>query len=256
MPGPIHDKIDDLPNLVKIVLGLLIVDLQAYLNGVPREINNTDDDGCTALWWAAARNDAYSVEILLRCGADAAIPNAFGQTVIAAACFGDADNVILQMLLGHQDLKVSDWCRYGCTALHWATWLSNCVMREQLIATACDQGLSSNHVDQFGETSLMLLAQRKSMAGAELLLSRGADIDAVDRMGNSAIFYAVWHKRPQNVQQLLDLGASYLITSHDGLTILHIAARRPHIGVLDILLKHGLPGLDIEARNRSVSSPA
>ena len=60
----------------------------------------------------------------------------------------------------------------------------------------------------------------------ELLIEKGAEIDAKDRFGNTALFYAVDENRMEAVKLLIARGADTTLTNQAGLTLMHVAASR------------------------------
>jgi ankyrin repeat protein len=58
--------------------------VRSLLNGIPQKVI-AGPEGTAALVWAASRNDAEVVDLLLRAGADVKGANEFGATALYAA---------------------------------------------------------------------------------------------------------------------------------------------------------------------------
>ena len=76
--------------------------------------------------------------------------------------------------------------------------------------------LSSRDVD--GDTPLHVIVWRNDLAGAELLVAAGADIDAIGDMGETPLHIAVRNKNPSLVLLLLRADAKIGIRSEFGTT--------------------------------------
>lgn len=83
------------------------------------DINSKDQEGWTALMWAAARNHPQIITLLLECNADINALDYEGMTALMWASFkGCVENA--KILLDHgADLSIKD--DEGKSALQWAT---------------------------------------------------------------------------------------------------------------------------------------
>lgn len=109
-------------------------------------------------------------------------------------------------------------------------------LAKALIRGNCDL----NVVDAAGQTPLIWEAAkgRSNMVG--LLLEHGhLDVDAVDEIGSSALYYASKNNNVLVVEKLLKAGATVDIRNANGRTSLHAAARRGHAEVCKLLVRHG-----------------
>ncbi|KAA0173052.1 hypothetical protein FNF27_05402 [Cafeteria roenbergensis] len=107
-----------------------------------------ENDGATALVWAASEGHTDTVELLLDCGADPEAKDRYGATALVRAAWrGHTDTVELLLDCG-ADPEAKD--RYGRTAPVWAA--------------------SEGHTDT-----------------VELLLDRGADLEATNNTGKNAL---------------------------------------------------------------------
>src|SRR5687767_11616915 len=104
--------------------------------------------------------------------------------------------------------------------------------------------------DRIG-TGLMIAAWRGDLAMMELFLSRGADVDKTNAVGETALMHAAWQGQKQAVDLLLARGAQ--VNSGNGRwSALHYAAFAGHDDIAAMLLGRGA---DINARAPNGSSP-
>ena len=100
-----------------------------------------------------------------------------------------------------------------------------------------------NALNQAGESALMTAALKGNLAGARLLLARGAK---VNQSGWSPLHYAAAGPEPKIVQLLIDRGAAIDAASPNGTTPLMMAAQYGSEASVDLLLSHGA---DLKRRN-------
>jgi cytohesin len=83
---------------------------------------------------------------------------------------------------------------------------------------------------------------------ADLMLDRGADIEARDHRRNTPLLRAAWQGNQRMVRFLLDRGADPLVCDEIGQSALHFAAQNSDADVLLLLLPHGLDVNQREAK--------
>jgi ankyrin repeat protein len=98
-----------------------------------------------------------------------------------------------------------------------------------------------NMADSRGVTGLMNAAMRGDRSLVSRMLERGANPNARDREGRSALHLGLLpaNPAPDLLTLLLDAGANQAATDTRGDTPLHIAARGGHLPAIRILLEHG-----------------
>jgi len=101
-----------------------------------------------------------------------------------------------------------------------------------------------NALNNAGESALMMAALKGDLAGAQMLLDRGAK---VSQPGWSALHYAATGPEPRLVQLLLDRGAEANAASPNGTTPLMMAAQYGSEDSVSLLLARGA---DVNRRNQ------
>uniref|UniRef100_A0A4X1VH39 Uncharacterized protein n=1 Tax=Sus scrofa TaxID=9823 RepID=A0A4X1VH39_PIG len=90
------------------------------------------------------------------------------------------------------------------------------------------------------EFALHLINSNLQLETAELyFLENGANVEASDAEGRTALHSAAWQGHVKVVQLLIEHGALVDHTCNQGATALCIAAQEGHIDVVQVLLEHG-----------------
>ena len=147
------------------------------------------------LMQAAFDGDVLALRALLNAGADPnwIDPNA-GHTVLYNACRGDKVTAVRTLL------------EYGAEPNHRIDYLSP--------------------VDGRKESGVVALMYARSTDVAELLISAGAEVDAADERGATALHHAVYWGKGDVVKSLLKAGADPLRKTKDGKSVLDIVRSR------------------------------
>jgi ankyrin repeat protein len=88
------------------------------------------------------------------------------------------------------------------------------------------RGANVNAGDDGGVTALMLAANNGRAAVLQRLISRGANVNAQTRDGWTALTYAAWKGHPSVARRLLAAGADRALTDRHGWTALRYASWR------------------------------
>jgi ankyrin repeat protein len=184
----------------------------------PEDVNRRNPDGSTPLQWAVFAGDAAEVRRLLRAGADVTLANKYGATPMSlAAEVGDAQMLALLLEAG---ADVDSPNPEGQTALLAVARTGNVKAAELLL----DEGASVDARERWGEqTPLMWASARRHPEMMQLLIARGADVNA-----RSMVRDYQRHVTAEGRPKSLDSG---------GLTPLLYAARENCIACVDVLLK-------------------
>lgn len=177
------------------------------------DVSARDKEGVTALESAATVNDVESARLLLAKGADPNTKDSAGFTpLLAAASNGDRSTEMVKLLLQH-----------GAA-----------------VNVACAESLElvKNGPLRLGSlTPLMVAVPHGNYATVELLVNAGADINAKDARGMTALTFAVSsdHPDPRIVRLLLAKGADPSLKSKDGETALDWAMKYQNPEILAAL---------------------
>ena len=151
-----------------------------------------------------------------------------------AAMQGDLGQV-RSLLAENADVNVAQGD--GSTALHWAAYWDDSEMARVLLEAGANVG-ATTRIGDF--TPLLMAARSGSAAIIELLLDRGADVDAPNAAGTTALMLAAAAGKPDAVKLLLDRGAD--VDARDtinGQTAAMFAAATNSAGAIKLLAEHG-----------------
>jgi ankyrin repeat protein len=109
-----------------------------------------------------------------------------------------------------------------------AAWLPAALLALPLVTTA-----QSEH------TTLADAAMRRDAAAVRLLLSKGADANALGAYGTPALHWVVRVEDRATAGQLLDAGADPNLKSPQGVAPLHLAIANHDLAIVDLLLSAG-----------------
>jgi ankyrin repeat protein len=134
------------------------------------DVNAPQPDGTSPLHWAAYHDDAATVDLLIRAGANVNAATDAGITPLWVACSANTSAATIRRLL--------------------------------------DGGANPNPAPNTGETALMWCARAGAVEAVRALLSRGATVDAREKSaGQTALMWAVAARHPEVVKTLLEVGA-------------------------------------------------
>lgn len=218
--------------LVEIARRLL--DAGANPNPDPKE---PDDPG--PLYRAVNSRKADMVSLLLTRGADPNGVNFSGKqgngkptylTPLSEAANLNEEEIVTILLQNKADPNIKDYD--GLTAF----WHGFNGQGSKGLIPLLEHGADPNQPDNHGNSPLMGVAFANSFLSAtdrvsvaKLLIAKGADINARDSQGNTALHLAVLHQRPELVALLLSSKADPNVRNQQGKTPLDLAkeAQRP-----------------------------
>ncbi len=189
-------------------------------------VNEFDDQGWTALMWAAALGHRKAVDVLLSADADL-----LGALSMAAQA-GQAD--ICSYLAG-MGADVDEADSIGLSALHWAA-VSGSV---ETVRVLLQCGANPNAGASNGATPLMGAASARAPDVVRLLVEAGAELEAVNADGSSALVFAASAGDVETVQLILEAGADIDSQNGYGWTALMGTAWQGHTDVARALLESG-----------------
>ena len=199
----------------------------------------------TALHLAAAAGETGVVGLLLEAGADLQLADAEGELALHKAAEAGRRAVVRLLLLHGANIdapRQSD----GATPLHLAAYTGQGDVCRLLVLEGADAEARTPK----GQSPLHFAAISgyvHETNAVDMLVQQGADIDAQDAMGWTAIMHAVMSYQPEMLEKLLLLGARVMLQDVAGNTGLHHAMHYGHEDMVVMLLRYGA---DPRARNR------
>lgn len=191
------------------------------------EVNFRARNGTTAMTKAARFGMFGAVKLLVEHGGDVHFTDGFGSTaLIMASRSGNMDLVRYLLEELHSDINHRD--RFGWSPLYCAVQDNH----PDLVRYYLERGADVNIRDWDKQTTLMLCFESvfipadDAVAMAEILLQAGVELDAKDRKGRTALFYAMEKGNDKAMEFLLDSGASLEIRDKKGNTALLYALLR------------------------------
>lgn len=198
------------------------------------KVDLTKDNGLTALHLAAANGNREIVRTLLEHGANLKLEslNEKFTALHLAALRGQVS--VLELLIEHTE-DIEAGAHYGMTALHCASREGHdlCV---SLLAQA-GANIDTRAEPEY-ETPLMTAAAFDHTTTIWTLLSHGADIDAVQRSGRTAVQVAAYFGNLDATRTLIDKGAYLDVMDNDGYTALRCSLEWKHPEVAMALLQN------------------
>ena len=215
--------------------------------------NARDNHGNTALIRAAGSRRSYfeermpTMHLLMERGAEPKLANAKGVTALMLAA-AEGNSGLLLML--EKDVAVNARDASGDTALHYAA--RNFVRAEPRMAARAmmEKGAQAGVSNKLGITQLMLASTQYQADGAELLIEKGADVNAQSNDGRTALLFALDGPKefdnqnhlvysPRIARLLIAAGAKVNLGDSSGRTALSVARARGHSDIIPFLLEHG-----------------
>lgn len=196
------------------------------------DVNATDDVGWSGLHIAATKDHASVIEVLIENKANCEQEDAKGWTplLVAAVC-GHFSSVSSLIKKG---ANVNSNAKDFTTALYLA-----CAKGHDMIARALlDAGADAEaRVGTDELTALHIATARSQMLCSLTLISKGANIEAVDINGLTVLHRAAAKGLVDIVQMLLDHGCDPLAKARFGSIAVDFAKDRKHEAVVDLLVK-------------------
>ena len=188
-----------------------------------------DENGRTAMMWAADNGRTETVKLLLDKGADPNAHNAYGWTALMLAA-GRGNTEAVRLLLdkgAYSNVQNA----YGRTGLIVATDAG----RTEVVKLLLDSRTDPNVKTVSGMTALMVAAGRGNTEAVRLLLDTGADSNVQDDDGMTALMRAAGRGNTEAVRLLLDQGADPNVKYGYGTTAWKIAVNNGHGEIADVL---------------------
>ena len=131
------------------------------------------------------------------------------------------DTARLQELIDEDAEAVGAAEDYGMTPLHWAARAGSMACAEMLLA----RGAGVNALNKARRTPLQLAAEADQAEMIRLLARHGADLDTQDRKGRTPLHRATYEGRAAAAEALLEMGADPTVLNKSGRTAFEIARK-------------------------------
>jgi ankyrin repeat protein len=236
------------------------------------DVNARQPDGSTPLSWAVFKNDAATVDLLLKAGAKVTTADDYGETPLTLACANGNAGIVGKLIAAGADVNAARFynetplmvaaasgnadvikalvahgakieeaeARRGQNALMWAAAEGN----SDAVAALLKAGAKPNVASKAGFTPLVFVAENGDVRSAQNLIAAGADVNYAVPRASGILLIAITAKKFDVANALIDNGA--LVTDKDptGTTPLHTAAE---LGEINLVKKLIAKGADVNA---------
>ncbi len=193
------------------------------------EVDTKDSSGETCLHYVATAGRTDAVKLLLKAGASINTKSDRGQTALHAMLdIRNSDYSKYRLskdtaeLLLAKGADVNSKDKDGRTPLHLAVESADGDIVELLLGKGAKVDAKD---DESGLTALHHAARFSNKNLVELLIARGADINAKDKQGHTPLYVAVNHDY-KVTELLINKGADSAIRTESGRTLLELAQQR------------------------------
>ncbi|XP_065335878.1 uncharacterized protein LOC135936833 [Cloeon dipterum] len=197
------------------------------------EVNVQDTEGKTAMHYAAEKGKLNLVKLMHEKGANFALTDDDGMNTLHSAT-GYFE--IFIFLHEKNDALLKQRLKNGDTTLHCAIRSSYCTKLIKWLIEQCQIDLNSTNSG--GETPLLLACTMRRWMIAKMLLEKSVDVHVKDKIGKTALHYAVnSHDGLEDlhafdvVQELCKRGADLASTDNDGKNAFHHAMKNFHMAL-------------------------
>lgn len=197
-----------------------------------------DDQGCTVLTFAGAKGNLETVEYLvetLRCPLDPMENENYLQKKTAFH-FAKKENKDVLRYLVSKGAKTNVIDQNDCSPLMVATLDANEESLKILLDLKCDVSQTNN----FGRNCLSFASEHNKLPIVKELIAAGAEIDAVDKNGNTALHFAAENGNGtlDVVQFLLEKQADPNLKDNDGWNSLMFATSKGDVKIVKYLVSN------------------
>nr|XP_022289772.1 transient receptor potential cation channel subfamily A member 1 homolog isoform X3 [Crassostrea virginica] len=207
--------------------------LRSITGNVKKKINMRDEEGVTAMHYAARYNQYEIVRILHSFGADI---NSLDEEALTPLHYA-ARYKRERQRRGSEAVLTEDQEAGAIPSSHSVDELAT---QANVITFLVKNGADLNRGDKYGLTPLHYAAMRgNELATKELLQFNGINIEAEDKQGMTALHMAATHNSVEITRMLIEAGAQLRCKDNEDLTPLHCAASEGNIEIVQLLFQAG-----------------
>lgn len=225
-----------------------VADCSRMLKDKPELVNSVEAGGYSALHFAAFNGDVEMLQLLLEHKADLNAENFDGNTPLVMAVKGNQRESIRMLVNAGAD--VNHESDSGSTAAHYAASMAYLDCLRLLV----ELGAKTIYAESEAGTLLHWACHSGDVncVGA-VIYEFKVPVNAVDKHGGSALFTALFMKKVEVVEFLVEHGAAVNVAiAADGTTPLHIAVEHANAECVRLLYSCGA---DADAKNNEGVSP-
>ena len=218
---------------------LLVEEQTAWESWKPqffKRINKKDSDGNTALHLAIRARNQEVAEVLIDNGAEVNARDKYKRTPLHRAAEEGDEGMVRLLIRKRADVNAEG--NDNNTVLHSAlsTRANNAVVHVLI-----DEGANVNAKNSYGITALHLATWEGNTEIVRWLVDGRADVNTIDRGGRTVLHSAVgpWKTSETIVLTLVNKGADLNTRGSDGSTVLHWAAEKGNEAVVRLLVDKG-----------------
>ena len=197
-------------------------------------VNETDGDGCSALFLFSEQGNLQVVTELIAANADVNQANNDGATPLHMACQEGRTEVVAKLLAANANVNQAN--NHGDTALIVASYYHHAEIVNTLLA-------ANANVDQVNgaeaATPLFYACRQGHTEVVMTLLAANANVDLANNHGATPLYVACQQGRTEVVEKLLAANASVDRAVNGGMTPMFWASHNGDIGIVQLLSSYG-----------------
>ena len=190
-----------------------VMAITSFLDGGININARSESDGRTVLISAAARGDLQIVKLLLERGADVNAKDNQEYTAFNHAIQARYDEVA-EVLLNHPKFDPNARGLNGVPPLMSYVWRDH----KEAVQKLLDRGADVNAQDYDGDTALHGAAQSGNVEIIDMLLAKGANLNTKNKVGGTPLMWAAVYGHEEAARRLLEHGANASLKDADGMT--------------------------------------
>lgn len=195
-------------------------------------INITDIEGNSLLYWAAKNDYKDIVELLIRNGAKINIVEKDGWTVLAWAIEKNYPDIV--DLLIDNGVDIFQRHQEQNTLLHWSAYWGYQQISEKLLK----KGLNPNSPNQYLETPIHYIALNGNPNLGSLLIQNGGNTNYINFLSATPLHYASAKNNIEIMKLFIKNQANVNAKTEIGATPLHWAAANGNIEAIELLIQN------------------